>query len=227
MGLIAEFSVSSPELALSEATTAVPAVTLELTDILATDPQRPQLTFWAFGNDESDVAAFDRALAEDWTATNIETHTNLEDRRLYRVQLSEDVEVVCYPNWVAAGASQLSTSCQDGVWRNRLRFPDRESFDEVRTWCVDRDLSFQLHRLYTEARPDETNGTGLSPKQAQTARRAYEAGYYDFPRESATKVIGEDLDISAQAVSERLRRAHAALIEEYLLDETGRQGESE
>lgn len=224
MGLIAEFSVSSAELALYEATTAEPEVSLQLTDILATDPQRPELTFWASG---ADLDAFDRALEADWTVTDIEIITDLGDRRLYRARLTDEVEVVCYPAWVKAGASQLSTSCEDGVWRNRLRFPDEESFDEVRSWCVDNDLSFQLYRLYTDTGSDEASGTTLSPKQARAARRAYEAGYYDVPRQSAAETLGEDLGVSGQAVSQRLRRAHAALIEEYLLDETGRQDGTE
>jgi len=217
MSIIAEFSVTSSELTLVEATKSVPSVTLELTEQAATDPERPVLYFWANG---TDLDTFETALAEDWSVTGVERYTDLGDRRLYRAQLSDAVEIVSYPVWVEAGGVQLSAVCQNGVWRNRFRFPDRESFHEVREWSVDNGLDFSLHSLYAET--DNGHGPGetsLSPEQRETLVTAYETGLYDIPQQSTAGDLAGELGISQQAVSERLHRAYATLVEEHIIDE--------
>jgi predicted DNA binding protein len=219
MGIIVECSVSSPDIALCEATSGVPSVELELTDIFATDPEQPVMFFWVKGGD---VDAFHDVLVDDWTMTDVELYTDLENLRLYRAVLSPEVDTVLYPVWVEAGGSRLHSTCQNGVWRNRMRFPDRESFAGVRRWCLDNDIEFTLHRIYTETTDGGgENETSLSPPQARTLELAYETGYYDIPQGTTATEIAAELGISQQAVSERLHRAHAALIEEYILDEQG------
>lgn len=216
MGLIVEFSVSSPELALCEVTSSVPSVQVELTNMIGTDPDRPVLFFWVDG---AGIDAFHDELRDDWSVTSVELHTDLDDRRLYRAMLSPEVELVSYPVWVEAGASRLNSTCQDGVWRNRMRFPDRESFDEVRQWCLDNDIAFTLHRMYTETTSESReHHTAISPQQAKALETAYRTGYYEIPQGTTATEIADELDISQQAVSERLHRAYATLIEEHVLD---------
>lgn len=215
MSLIAEFSVHSTGLALAEVTEQVPSVTVELTNMIGTDPHRPVLFFWVDGGD---LSAFDEAVQSDWSVTDVELYTDLGDRRLYRAKLSPDVDLVSYPVWVEAGASRLASTCQGGSWTNRMRFPDRESFEEVKVWCVDNDIEFTLHALYRETDNGHGPGqSGLSPQQRRTLAHAYQAGYYEIPRRATAEEIATDLGISQQAVSERLRRAYAALIEAHVL----------
>jgi len=218
MSIIVEASVRSPELALCAVTSEVPSVTLELTEMIATDPERPVTFFWAEGED---LDAFDAALRDDWTITDVEVYMDTDQRRLYRGVLSPDLDVVLYPVWVEAGASRLSSTCQNGVWRNRMRFPDRESFDEVRKWCLDHDISLTLHRLYTETTTgSDWAGAALSEQQARTLERAYEMGYYDIPQGTTAAEIATAFDISQQSLSERLHRGHAALIETFVVGES-------
>lgn len=217
MSLIAEFSVSSPKLALYDATTQVPSVTVEVTSQMAVGGAQPVLFFWVRGDDDG---TFKAALAEDWTVAETECYTDLGDRQLYRVQLSDDVDVLSYPVWVEAGASRLGATCQAGIWRNRMRFPDREAFATVRQWCAEHDLAFRLYALYTATgQESDRNGNGLSAEQERTLRVAYEAGYYEIPQEATGAEIAAELGVSQQAVSERLRRAYATLIEEHVLSE--------
>jgi predicted DNA binding protein len=174
------------------------------------------LYFWANGDD---LDTFETALAEDWSVTDVQRYTNLGDRRLYRAQLSDAVEVVSYPVWVEAGGVQLSATCQNGIWRNRFRFPDRESFHDVREWSVENGLDFTLHNLYTET--DNGHGPGetsLSREQRETLATAYESGLYEIPQQATAADLADELDISPQAVSERLHRAYATLVEEHVID---------
>lgn len=215
MSIIAEFSVCSPRLALYEATSATKTVRLRVTNQFATDPSQPWLFFWAEGED---MDAFERAMAEDRSVEDVRTYTDLGSRRLYRVQISEEVDLVTYAVWVREGGSRLETTCQNGVWYNRFRFPDRESFQHVHEWCLENDLSFRLHSIFTETDDDtQSHGNSLTPEQVRTLTTAYEAGHYEIPQAVTAAEVASDLGITQQAVSERLRRAYAALIEDHVL----------
>jgi len=51
----------------------------------------------------------------------------------------------------------------------------------------------------------------LTDKQREVLDTAREMGYFEVPRDATAAEIAEELDISPQAVSERMRRAISAL----------------
>lgn len=53
---------------------------------------------------------------------------------------------------------------------------------------------------------------GLTQNQYDTIRTAFEAGYYDVPRDATLQDLAAILSVSHQALSERLRRGHRTLI---------------
>lgn len=215
VSLIAEFSVESPEFVLYDATKACPEVTTELVSQVNVDEYQLSL-FWANGDD---LDAFEAAMEDDETVEKFETYTDFGDRRFYRVHISDSVDVVAYPVWVRIGATRLETIGGDGGSWNRYRFPDREAFREFREWCRDKDVEFTLHALYpeTESQIGESRSV-LTDEQAETLRLAYEEGYFEIPQETTMADIATELEISSQAVSERLHRATKTLVEAYVLD---------
>lgn len=215
MSIIAEFTVESPGFVLYDATKACPEVTTELMSQVAVDDM--QLMFlWANGEN---LDAFEAAMDDDDTVAEFERYTDLGDRRFYRIHIDRDVDQVSYPMWVRLGATRLETIGSDGGSWNRLRFPGRESFQQLREWCQDNGVDFTLHALYPE-----TSKRGLGSKrpltedQAETLRLAYEHGYFEIPQETTLADLGESLDISSQAISERLHRGYKALVEAYVLE---------
>jgi predicted DNA binding protein len=58
---------------------------------------------------------------------------------------------------------------------------------------------------------------GLTEEQQEALVESYEHGYYEVPRDLDASALAERLDISHQALSERLRRATGALVEDALL----------
>ncbi|WP_233559470.1 bacterio-opsin activator domain-containing protein [Halorubrum sp. Atlit-9R] len=91
MSCIADFIIRSPDLPLAAAIERAPAMRLEVEQAIATDPERPVLFLWACGGD---FDTFEAAMESDETVTDPELMESLSDRRLYRVQVSEDAEVV-------------------------------------------------------------------------------------------------------------------------------------
>ena len=80
--------------------------------------------------------------------------------------------------------------------------------------CSEMDLSFHLDRLY------DTNSTDaelidLTGKQHETLLTAYNMGYFTVPRQISMVDIAAALDISLPALSERVHRGEAHLIEHF------------
>lgn len=97
-------------------------------------------------------------------------------------------------------------------WRHNGWFASREAFDAFREFWQ-RNGGFRLHRLTHEG-GTEPPGDGLTDRQREALRTAYERGYFDIPRRVPLEEVAGELDISSSSVSERLRRAQTQLIEE-------------
>lgn len=77
-----------------------------------------------------------------------------------------------------------------------------------------------LHRLYHDQTGNQDdNQYSLSKKQRQTLELAHRKGFFAVPRRTSLAAIAEELEISEQAVSERIRRATATLISNALSPE--------
>lgn len=57
----------------------------------------------------------------------------------------------------------------------------------------------------------------LTPTQRETLETAYEHGYFDDPRNATVAELANQLEVSASAVSGRLRRGTKALLEDTVL----------
>ena len=100
----------------------------------------------------------------------------------------------------------------DAQWTFRLRFPSYEDLSAFYTNCVDQGISMELVQLHETVSPGSTRQFGLTTAQRELIAAAYRAGYFDVPRRTTLVELGEQLEISDSAVSQRLRRGLAALI---------------
>jgi predicted DNA binding protein len=103
------------------------------------------------------------------------------------------------------------TVVPDG-WRQTGWFADRDAFRKFSSFWQ-RNAGFRLHRL-TQDGESEPPGDGLTDRQHEALRIAYELGHFDIPRQASLEDVAAELDISPSSVSERLRRAQTQLIEE-------------
>lgn len=97
-------------------------------------------------------------------------------------------------------------------WRQTGWFADRDAFAAFASFWQ-RTAGFQLRRLTEDGEP-EPAGDGLTDRQREALRIAYELGYFEIPREATLEDVAVALDVTASSVSERLRRAQTQLVEE-------------
>lgn len=113
----------------------------------------------------------------------------------------------------------------DTRWTFRLRFPSYEDLSAFYTNCVDRGISIELVQLHETASPGTGREFGLTTPQRELIAAAYRAGYFDVPRRTTLVELGERLEVSDSAVSQRLRRGLAALIESTIAADQSSAGD--
>jgi len=213
MSVIVEFSLSSPRLNLYEATTAVPEATLEVESVDSVGDGELNTVIMVR---DGDLDAFDEALREDPTVTDVTLLDQLPEHALYSYRYAEESELQLYPVWLELGAAQLHIECQDGTWFLRIRFPDRDALAEFESICQDEGVEFVLHRIYGESGGAERDS--LTDAQREALGLALDAGYLDVPRTATLSAVADELGVSEQSASERLRRATRNLAADALAD---------
>ncbi|WP_458208598.1 helix-turn-helix domain-containing protein [Haladaptatus sp. NG-SE-30] len=213
MSVIANFYLETP--ILQRALQEVPEMAISIIQQAATMMTPTTMIFWTSGDDFS---AFDAGLEADPTVTDPIVLTEVDETKLYNVQLTQRGEdVVTYQIWAKQGAVFMSSERSGDGWLVQIHFPDRESVQQYADFCRDHDLSFNLINLYsTDARGKDTYG--LTDLQRETMLTAADLGYYSIPKSISGEEVAAQLGISHQALSERLRRGTETLIHSTIGD---------
>ena len=207
MSIVAEYRVDRPEymVALDEH----PEIRLVIEVIAARDPETVLVTFWAYG-DEFD--GFEARLGNTGSIDGIETLSDgANGRKCYQLRLS--AAELDYWAWAEHGGVLLDCTLDREGMTMRMRFPDRDGLIAYRERCEREGSSFRLVALRcTNTGPETTNGR-LTSAQRTLLAAAVEGGYFEIPREITMAEIAEQLGISDQAASERLRRGLSTVLE--------------
>ena len=219
MGLVAEFDIHCEALPLVGVAAAVPETTL-VVRLQYNHGGRPLFIITATGGPQ---AAIEAALADavdvgEWTLIG-----QADTTRQYKVSPALNLEEQLGDHIAdLSGLESLATAeaiierievTTDG-WRQSGWFASRGAFTEFSSFWQ-QNAGFRLHRL-THDGETEPAGDGLSDRQHEALRIAYEKGYFEIPRKTSLEAVGNELGISASSVSERLRRAQTQLIEETM-----------
>ncbi|WP_135853788.1 helix-turn-helix domain-containing protein [Halorussus salinus] len=223
MSTIAQLGIPAEEFALRETLSRVPDVTVEAERVVAHDDERVMPFVWAAGED---LAAFEDALAEDSSVENERRLTDLPDGRFYQMEWVESVEVLLH-SMTEHGAAVLKARGQDGRWHLRILFSDRAAVSQTHAFCRERDVAADVEQIHDLDGRDGGGQHGLTAEQYEAVTTALETGYYEVPRGSSARDLAADLDISHQALSERLRRGHGNLVANALTVDAVREGDDE
>lgn len=211
MSVIGDFTIPADSFALGDALSVEPEVTVEA-DRLATHSTMEVLPFlWATGDE---AAAFQRAMADDSTVESATVSEETDAEVLYKLEWSESV-MELIDDMVDHHAAIVEARGREDRWRLKLRFAEETMVSSFQEHFRERGIEFEVHQL---SRPDHTRQRefGLTPEQHDALVTASREGYFRIPRDTSTEALGEMLGVSANAVSQRLRRGCDALIENAL-----------
>jgi predicted DNA binding protein len=186
---------------------ALPDLVVQIAEFRLTDP--PRVLMWVSG---CDFDRFEAAVLADRTVSEYVVLATADDQCLYRLTLSETgANATTYPTIVDQDILVCDAVMKYEATRIRARFPSRDALKAYRDACQQQDISFTLVSLYS----DEDGGKpryGMTPPQRDALVLALEQGYFDVPRSTALTELAEQLGLSKQATSARLRRGTAALV---------------
>ena len=216
MSLIAEYTLQTPFLL--DALESTPDMKIQIETLHTDSVRSSKVIFWAWGDD---FRTFERRMDADSTIREYGNLTELGDRRLYSVVPSEaGEEVFTYRTMTEHDIVSLhETGNYEGL-TIRARFPGRDALRAYRDFCREKGLTFQVRNLYREekhvAAGEGYEPHGLTAPQREVLQISLERGYFATPRQSTLAEIADELDVSAQAVSTRLRRALQTLLQNTL-----------
>ena len=202
MSVSVEFAVETP--VFRTACGAVPGMDLVLEQETVTESRGTSWILWAEG---STFGAFEDGLDRDPTVRDHALLSDRGDRRLYRVDLSaEGSEATIYPCWSDNGGVFLAGHREDGTWSLRFEFPDRDAIESFQECCERRSgVSASLRQVSPGHALDQQRAE-LTQPQREVLTLACENGFFQIPREVTLAELGDELDVSDTAVSQRLRR---------------------
>lgn len=217
MAVLAQIALPAAEFALRDALKAAPAMYVEADRIAAHSPGATMPCLWVTGGD---FDAFEAALEDDPTVDEIRATARGEGERLYHVEWADDVARFVRDTVDHEGVILEANGHRDR-WRLTIRFMTQEQLDDFQAFMNDRGVSFTLERLFETSRARPTRGS-VTDEQYEALVAAVEAGYFAVPRETTTEELADELGISHQSVSERLRRGTANLVRGALTVEIDR-----
>jgi hypothetical protein len=216
MGLIAEYEITCERLPLVAVATDVPEATLDV-ELQPNHGSRPPFIVHAtYGTPASIEQAFvSSSFVAEYTLVG-----RAGDTCQYQVlpavgmeaQFGEEIEDLSELRALATTDSIIERiRVTPTGWIQTGWFADRSVLDEFRTFWQ-HNGEFTLRRLTYDGEAEEA-GDGLTDRQREALRTAYEMGHFKIPRTASLDEVAAELDISASSLSERLRRAQTHLIE--------------
>jgi predicted DNA binding protein len=164
-------------------------------------------------------AAFETALDQDPTVESYTQLAGADTEWLYEMHWSAHIELVCQ-FFTMERAMILDAEGSAAGWDLRVLFPDRDDVRTTAEFCETRDLTLTIHSIRQFGGETARLGSarfGLTADQHEALIHAHEQGYFTVPRDVDLEGVAAGMDISHQALSERLRRGHQSLIGETLL----------
>lgn len=204
--IVAEVSLSGSDLLLSSTIKATSDVTIKTEHLTGTTPEH---LFISVCGAEFDT--FEQALQQDHTIADPVLVEMYDDRRVYRLEPVSSVELIA-PQCSELDARILDVESSDNGWTVRMQIPTRKALVSFREYCLENDVTFRVNQLGNAANREEMDVVGLTEKQKQLLRMAFECGYYEIPRRISQNELARELDISTSAISQRLRRDTEQLI---------------
>ena len=206
MATVMEFTSPAEEFPLGSIFENLPGVTVELERLI---PHETLIIpyFWVRDAETEDIEA---AFEPHEGVRDIRLVDSVEDEYLMRAEWEQEYFGIL--NALAkANVVVLSGIGMRDVWRFEVRGEGQEAIAEFRAYCQENDIPIEITAVHAML-PIQGEGYELTETQREALVLAYERGYFDTPRGASLEEIADELGITQQSLSSRLRRGHRRLI---------------
>ncbi|WP_255169583.1 helix-turn-helix domain-containing protein [Natrononativus amylolyticus] len=211
-GTVAEIGLAADEFALAGTMERLDDVQFDIERIVASNSDHVMPYIWVESEQFDEI---DAVLEADESVESVELLADLEGERLYQMDWVSRIETLVQI-LVQEDGTVLSAQGNSDGWTLRILVPERDALSRTYEYCRENEFSMDIHSIYNL--DDGREGRfGLTDDQQDTLEAAFELGYYEIPRETLMDELAAEFDISHQALSERLRRAHGTLVENTII----------
>ena len=208
MTTIAELGLRAESFALDEAFDQRPDLRVDVLQGVAHNTEGLSNLVWV---ETDDIDATDAALKADSTVDGVEQLGDVDGKWLYRIGWKTPVSVALAV--LLEDATMLGATGENDGWSFRVLFPKRNALSIAASVFEQYDVDLRIERIYELGAGGEHGEYDLTEEQRKALEAALENGYFKVPRDTTLGSIADDLGISHQALSERLRRASEILAE--------------
>ncbi len=214
MATVMEFTSPADEFPLGSVFETLPDVTVQLERLIPHDTLIIPY-FWVRGAQAEDIeAAFDSHAG----VTDIRLIDSVDNEYLMRVEWNREYVGVLSALSEASLAVLSGTGTEEN-WHFEVRGEDREEISKFRAYCQEHGVQIDITAVHALL-PIQGVGYDLTDAQREALVLAYERGFFDSPREASLETVAEELGITQQSLSSRLRRGHRRLIGATLVHDT-------
>lgn len=169
--------------------------------------------FWIYASEPEPIVD---SVQEHESVQCAEIVERVEDATLVALKLTPNSDTVFHAI-DASGGQILRAICRDEHWELIVRFSEHEDLSRFRHRCERDAVPLQVEQIYHRTELNDDPQFGLTEAQHEALALAVERGYYDIPRQCSTADLADELGISSQAMTERLRRAVANVAKKTVL----------
>jgi len=211
MPTIVSGTVPAEELALSHSLEALPDMLFEVERVVTSGDDALMPLLWIRGPSRERV---EEVLEADPTVDEVTLVGDFDGEWLFRMEWIDHVDLLVQM-LTNAEATVLDAVGQGERWKLRVLYPRRSLFSATHDFCEDHGLTFDVHSI-RELEGEPAGRYGLTTEQYEVLAEAARMGYFEIPRDVTLEELAEELGVSHQAASERIRRATSALVEDTL-----------
>ncbi|ADB63055.1 Bacterio-opsin activator HTH domain protein (plasmid) [Haloterrigena turkmenica DSM 5511] len=212
MTIIAEISIQADQFLLGQIIAEHDGLSVELERVVPAE-KRIMPYIWGYGND---LDTFEAAMDGSSNVKSISVLDQYDDRALYKIVWEDPAEQLI--TGIIDTDATILEAHSDEEWLFRIRFEDHSGLARFNQYCAEHDITYRLNRVSSFAeRPPNGHDFGLTDAQYDALALAVERGYFKVPREVEYDELAAELDVSVQALSERVRRGADKVLRAALL----------
>ena len=179
-----------------------------------TDPNSGRFLYHV---ESSDFRSFEDGLQNDHTISEFKRVIEASDgKALYSFEYTDEAKTFS-PVISTANGVALDMENDGSAWLITVWMPEREKLVNLWNYAETNNIDIELRQV-NEYASVVTAAAGLTDNQREALLVAFEAGYFEEPRDVTLSEVAAKLDISQPAASGLLRRGIKRLIVSSLVD---------
>lgn len=208
MSITATIQIEHNHLALVPTLRSLPEVYIR---VVAQGNTNPGETNFPFLIEYHDRKQLEDAFQSDLTVREYKLVDWTDDSGIYYIEHSHKTKLISTVVTDVNGFLMHAETRNDG-WLVRLLLPDRQALNTIWEFANEEGINLDIIEIYGNEDASGEQSFGLTSEQRDALQFAYEAGYFNEPRDISLEEVAENMGLSSTAMSGRLRRGMRNLI---------------